>query len=127
MRDRKLWRMAMAVVAICAVSALVMLLWNALLPDIFGVKTIGFLQALGLLILSKILFGSFGGRGMFGRHGRELRERWMMMSPEQREAFIHQRGMGRRHSHGPWHGRCHHKDHNHDNAARPHTDDNGQV
>lgn len=123
MRDRKLWRLAMAAVAICAVSALVMLLWNALLPDIFGVKSIGFLQALGLLILSKILFGGFGGRGMFGRHGRALRERWMMMSPEEREAFIHHRGMG--HRHGPWHERCRRQDR--DNSPRPHSDDNGQA
>ena len=34
-----------------------------------GVKTITFLQALGILLLSKILFGGFGGRrGGRGRH-----------------------------------------------------------
>jgi hypothetical protein len=36
----------------------VMLLWNALMPDIFGLPTIGFWQALGLSILSSLLFKS---------------------------------------------------------------------
>ncbi len=81
MRDRKFKILVMAVVAVIAVTTLVMLLWNALLPVIFGIKSIGFFQALGLLILCKILFGGFGGRGMFGHRGQELRERWMAMSP----------------------------------------------
>ncbi len=41
---------------------LVMSLWNALLPAILGVKAIGFLQALGLLVLCRILFGGLGFR-----------------------------------------------------------------
>lgn len=67
---------------------LVMSLWNALLPAILGVKAIGFWQALGILVLSRILFGGLGFRpGMFGAH-RRMHERWMNMTPEQREAFI---------------------------------------
>nr|WP_241763982.1 hypothetical protein [Winslowiella toletana] len=107
----------MIAVAVIAATTLVMLLWNALLPDIFGVKSISFFQALGLLILSKILFGGFRGHGLFGRHGRELREHWMAMSPEQREAFIKQRGRGR------WHGCCHRKEQ--DNQSR--SDESGQA
>ncbi len=40
-------------------------LWNMLLPEILGVKSITYWQAFGILILSKILFGGFhgGGRG----------------------------------------------------------------
>lgn len=37
-----------------------MLLWNWLMPAIFGLGLITFWQALGLLVLSKIIFG--GGR-----------------------------------------------------------------
>ncbi len=40
----------------------VMLLWNWLLPAVFGLKTITFLQAVGILILAKILFGTHGRR-----------------------------------------------------------------
>lgn len=36
-------------------------LWNWLIPDIFGLTPITYWQAVGLLALAKILFGSFGG------------------------------------------------------------------
>lgn len=35
----------------------VMLLWNWLMPEIFGLVRIGFFQALGLLLLFGFLFG----------------------------------------------------------------------
>jgi Ca2+/H+ antiporter, TMEM165/GDT1 family len=63
---------------------LVMHLWNWLLPPIFGLHMITFWQALGLLLLSRILFGSWGaGGGNRGRRGR--REKWDKMSSEERE------------------------------------------
>ncbi|TRX61368.1 hypothetical protein FNH22_04745 [Fulvivirga sp. M361] len=39
----------------------IMWLWNALMPDIFGLVEIDYWQAVGLLILFKILFSGFGG------------------------------------------------------------------
>ncbi len=58
-------------VAIWAVTALfslcIMLLWNWLLPSIFGFPLISFWQSLGLLLLSKLFFGGLGPRG-WGRH-----------------------------------------------------------
>ena len=38
---------------------IVMHLWNWLLPPLFGWHTVGFWQALGLLVLCRILFGGF--------------------------------------------------------------------
>ena len=47
------------VVLVAVISALpVMLLWNALMPDLFGLAQIGFWQALGLSCLCSILFKS---------------------------------------------------------------------
>jgi hypothetical protein len=43
----------------------VMLLWNWLMPALFGLKVITYWQAFGLIVLSKILFGGHG----FQRHG----------------------------------------------------------
>jgi len=40
-----------------------MWLWNALLPELFGLKEIGYLQAVGLLMLSGILFKSHATSG----------------------------------------------------------------
>lgn len=65
-------------------------LWNGVLTDVLGVKTITYWQALGLLVLAKILFGGFPGRrggppfGPFFRR-RMMMERWQSLTPEQRE------------------------------------------
>jgi len=70
---------------IWAVSAL----WNWLMPGIFGLRTITYWQALGLMVLSWILFRGFRGPSMgrgAWRHG--LRERWGRMTPAEREEFF---------------------------------------
>ncbi len=77
----------LVVVSIVALlAALIMLLWNALLPDILHLPLISYWQAMGLLILSKLLFGGFRGWGGGGRHWKkELRDKWMQMPAEERE------------------------------------------
>lgn len=40
---------------------IVMLLWNALVPELFSGPALSYWQAAGILILSKILFGGLGG------------------------------------------------------------------
>jgi hypothetical protein len=46
----------------------IMWLWNWLMPSLFGLRTIGFWEGLGLFLLAKILFG-FGGSGHSGDDG----------------------------------------------------------
>lgn len=94
----------LALVAFAAFIALggwvVMSLWNWLLPPLFGFHTIEFWQALGLLLLTRILFGGFGMRGGGRHHMRErfrqrfgerladrVGDRWDAMTPEEREYF----------------------------------------
>ena len=61
----------------------VMHLWNWLLPPLFGWRTLTFWQALGLLVLCRVLFGGLGGHGPGpGRH-----RRCGKMTPEEREKF----------------------------------------
>jgi len=86
----------------CAVFGVaVMLLWNALMPQIFAFPQISYLQAAGLLILARLLFGGTAGdwrnhgghrgAGRDGRlfdHGNKLREKWMNMSDEERKEFM---------------------------------------
>ena len=62
-------------------------LWNWLVPAVFGWRSITFVQALGLLVLSKILFGGFHRHGGGRRWKRGLDERWANMSAEDRERF----------------------------------------
>jgi len=66
----------------------VMSLWNWLLPGLFGWRMITFWQALGMLVLCRILFGGVSGRGWHRSYsGRRMRERWQRMTPEEREKF----------------------------------------
>jgi hypothetical protein len=68
----------------------VMHLWNWLLPAMFGWRQITFWQALGLLVLSRILFGNLGGGGGGNNHSkcdRRNSESWERMTPEEREDF----------------------------------------
>ena len=76
-----------AVLAVVAVlSFAVMLLWNSLVPELFHGPPLQFWQALGLLLLSRILFGGLRGRGGWHGHWRQRmwRERWESMTPEER-------------------------------------------
>src|SRR5437763_7565452 len=78
----------LAVFACAALGFIVMALWNWLMPALFGWRVITYWQALGLFLLSKLLFGGVrGGRGYGSRRGRHMRERWKQMTPEQREQF----------------------------------------
>jgi hypothetical protein len=73
------------IVFIAAGGAAVRLLWNWLMPPIFGWPAITLWQAIGLLALCRILFGGFGRPGC-GPRGR-MRERMEQMTPEERERF----------------------------------------
>ena len=80
----------LASLAITAFTYAVMFLWNALIPELFHGPVITFLQALGLLVLSKILFKGFGWHGGHWRNGRwseRMQERMNAMTPEEREKF----------------------------------------
>ena len=99
---RKRW-MALAPLALLGIllfmtlgGAVVMQLWNWLLPTLFGWHSVTFWQALGLLMLCRILFGRWGGRG-YGRSRwrRRMEERYEHMTPEERERFRQR-----------FHGRC---------------------
>lgn len=84
---------AFAALFILAVGGIVMTLWNWLIPVLFSGPIISFGQALGLLLLSKILFGGMGrgpgwGGGWRGGQWRhKMEERWKNATPEEREQW----------------------------------------
>ncbi len=92
-----------ALIAVTVLSAVVMGLWNWLMPTLFGARMITFWQALGVLVFSRILFGRFGGPGGRMHWRRRMTERWSEMTAEERERFL--AGMkgrcGRSESHVP--------------------------
>jgi hypothetical protein len=79
------WKGALMLAAVAVLGLVVMLLWNAIVPGVFaGVRTLEYRQALGLLVLSRILFGSFrSGRGMPRRRWQHLKH----LTPEERARF----------------------------------------
>ena len=96
MHSRGHWAKKIALFAVIGVAAAIgftfvtMSLWNWLMPDLFGLKLITFWQSLGLLALCWLFFGRIRVFGMHGRHHHmkhRLAERWMRMSPEEREKF----------------------------------------
>lgn len=84
----------LGVVALAVFGAVVMGLWNWLMPAIFGLSALTFWQALGLLLLCRILFGRLGGPGGRTHWRRRMAERWSRMTPEEREKFM--QGMKKR-------------------------------
>jgi len=85
--------------AALAFGYVLMLLWNLLVPALFSGPIINYWQAIGLLVLSKMLFGGFrfkGGRhgccghGGYSKHGywrNKLEEKMANMTPEEKEKF----------------------------------------
>lgn len=78
----------LVIVMMALLGWVVMCLWNNVLAAVLPVSVVTFWQALGILLLSKILFGGFHGRWgshRGGRWGKEMQEKWHGMTPEERE------------------------------------------
>lgn len=82
----------LGVVFVGAVGFVTMQLWNCLIPELFHGPVITFWQALGLLLLGKLLFGWHNhhnswhdkwGRG--GEWKARMREKMSKMTPEEQE------------------------------------------
>lgn len=109
------FRAKYAVFALVLLSAgaaagwVVMTLWNAVLANALGTKPLSYWNALGLLLLCRILFGNWGPRHRGPSSGPvAMREKWAAMTPEQRAQFKEH-----------WRARCAHRDEtNHPEESR---------
>ncbi len=85
---------AVAALFALVLSAAVQLLWNALMPELFGLRSITFWQALGLLFLGRLLLGGFGHHHR--SHEPRLFRRWAGGDPDSHwkryGRFWHERG-----------------------------------
>ena len=73
-------------------GGIVMLLWNYVLPPVTGLRLISYWQAVALWLLCRILFAGPGTANGMNRpfqpwKGREWKNKWMQMTPEEREKF----------------------------------------
>jgi hypothetical protein len=71
-RGRRCWRFFPLIILgiVLVKGALVYLVWNAFIPDLFHAPVLNFGHAIGLVVLAKILFGHGPGHGWRHRHGR---------------------------------------------------------
>jgi hypothetical protein len=96
MRGRRIVKMvgigvvffAIVLIAAALFGLVVMHLWNWLMPALFGLHVVTYWQAVGLLVLSWILFRGPRGWGRPGAYRwNHMRGRWQRMTPEEREKF----------------------------------------
>jgi hypothetical protein len=100
MKKKWIYIVPLAIIGLLAFIALggviVQQLWNWLLPPLFGWRLLTFWQALGILVLCRILVGGWGGGHSHGsgirrrvahRVADRMAERWEHMTPEERELF----------------------------------------
>jgi len=74
------------------IGFVVMSLWNWLIPCLFHGPFINFWQALGLLLLGKLLFGWHGHHGGWKRDWKDkMRRRMESMTPEERQRMMEMR------------------------------------
>lgn len=81
----------------------VMWLWNALLPPLFGLAEVTFWQALGILALARILFGGWGSGGSKSAKRKHHKHQYPggargPFTPEERERI--RQGLGMQASEG---------------------------
>lgn len=86
--------MAAVLFFIVAMGYVTTLLWNELAVDLFNAPEINFFQALGLLLLGRLLTGGFGHRGWKGGHhpmrNPMMKSKWNSMSDDERSRFMNE-------------------------------------
>ena len=91
-KARLLAKLVLILAAAAVLGLAVMVLWNLVGPALFaGGRTIDYPHAVGLLVLCRILFGGFRGRG--GWRGRRHWDQWAAMTPEERERILRHRSV----------------------------------
>lgn len=84
-------KVAIKLVLGAVVVGLFMLLWNWLMPAVFtSVRPVDYWQALGLIVISRVLFAGGGG----GHRRWHARRRWGKMNAEERAQLKQQCGHG---------------------------------
>lgn len=83
-RSRRFFFLLLILLLVGALAGVVMGLWNAILPEVLGVKPVTYWQALGILILSRLLFGGFRINNGRRSSWTKRRGRWSRLSEEEK-------------------------------------------
>lgn len=93
---RHIFKPFIFIAIVAALAAVIMLLWNAIIPSVIGWSALSYLQAAGLLVLSRLLFGSWGGIRervalSSNKDHRKIREQLAGMTRAQQMEYIRAR------------------------------------
>ena len=90
-KSKKFKLIGLMILAVFILGFVVLYLWNFLMPELFGLQTINYWQAIGIFVLSKILFGRIGIPGRPNRGprfaNRAFKQKFMNMSEEEKLEF----------------------------------------
>ncbi|ARK11789.1 hypothetical protein [Fibrivirga algicola] len=92
-KRRFIWIPFFVLLSASLLSAAVMWLWNHVLVEVVQVRPVTFWQAAGLMLLSRLLFGNWPGRGRpgWGQGTRSAwKAKWQQMSDEEKARFREQ-------------------------------------
>jgi hypothetical protein len=85
------WLFFIIIPAIIFLTAwLVMIIWNYVMPEVFHIGEVNYWQALGILVLSRILLGGFrflSRPWQRPHYAAKWKEKWMSMTEEEKEKF----------------------------------------
>ncbi len=95
----KLWHLFAGIACFAVAIAVVMCLWNAIIPGVTGWGGISYMQAAGLFLLTRILFGGHGPGRLGHWHDRwhdrrehaRMHEEMHGMSLSQKREYIRKR------------------------------------
>ena len=90
-KRKKCFFIPLIIIGVFVISAIVMLLWNHVVPLIFPLPFITYWQAMGLLLLSRILFGGWSYQRHLDHighpHHEAFKEKLMEMSEDEKMKF----------------------------------------
>lgn len=87
-KRRFFWIPFFVLLSASLLSAAVMWLWNHVLVEVIQVRPVTFWQAAGLMLLSRLLFGNWPGRGGQSHfRGASWKAKWQQMSDEDKARF----------------------------------------
>lgn len=90
LKNKKPLFLVIMIALVFGLGGVVMFLWNATLPDIIGVNTVNYWQALGIFVLCKILFGGFKPSRNYNKNNvkrTKLKEKFMNLNEDQKSVF----------------------------------------
>lgn len=90
---RRILKLVVLIAFVALLSFVVMLLWNAVLPSVSQLGALSYLQAVGLFVLCRILFGGFSGiknrgRMALSKDRMKMKEQLRGMSKEEKREYI---------------------------------------